>query len=30
MGNQVRVKFDGSRTAQTLHRSYLEEIVPRG
>jgi hypothetical protein len=29
-GNQVRVKFDGSRTAQTLHRSYLEEIVQYG
>jgi hypothetical protein len=22
--NQVRVKLDGSKTAQTLHRSYLE------
>ena len=24
--NQVRVKFDGSKYAKTLHRSYLEEI----
>ena len=26
--NQIRVKFDGSKTAQTLHRSYLEETKP--
>jgi len=25
--NQVRVKFDGSKTARTLHRSYLEVIA---
>ena len=24
--NQFRVMFDGSKSAQTLHRSYLEEI----
>jgi hypothetical protein len=29
-GNQLRVKFDGSKTTQTLHRSYLEEIVQHG
>ena len=25
--NQVRVMFDGSKNAQTLHRSYVEEIA---
>jgi hypothetical protein len=28
--NQVRVNFDGSKTAQTLHRSYVEPIGPHG
>jgi hypothetical protein len=24
--NQIRVKFDGEKTPQTLHRSYLEMV----
>lgn len=28
--NQVRVRFDGYKSAQTLHRSYLEEIPQCG
>jgi hypothetical protein len=28
--NQVQVKFDGSKTAQTLHRSYLGPVAPHG
>jgi hypothetical protein len=28
--NQVRVRFDGYKSATTLHRSYLEEIPQCG